>query len=75
MLRRIDGSNMTVHAEGIPRLITLTERTKYAYRTPQGEIVEAKLEDIEVGNRVAVFGPFSPDGRTLVADAVVVLAR
>jgi len=44
-------------------------------RTPEGEIVEAKLQDIEAGNGVAVFGPFSPDGRTLVADAVVVLPR
>jgi hypothetical protein len=75
VVRRVDGNSLTVHAEGSPRLIALTERTKYAYRTPEGEIVEARLEDIEVGNGVAVFGPFSPDGRTLVADAVVVLPR
>jgi hypothetical protein len=75
VVRRIDGSSITVRVEGIPRLIALTERTRYAYRTPEGKIVQAELEDIKVGNGVAVFGPFSPDGRTLVANAVVILPR
>jgi hypothetical protein len=73
VVRRVDDSSITVHSEGVMRPITLTERTRYAYRTPEGEVVEAELEDVQVGSGVAVFGPFSSDGRTLIADAVVVL--
>jgi len=73
VVRRVDDSSIAVRSEGVVRPITLTERTRYAHRTPEGEVVEAKLEDVQVGSGVAVFGPFSPDGHTLVADAVVVL--
>lgn len=75
VVRRVDSDSLTVHAEGVMRPVTLTERTRYAFRTAEGQTVEAKFEDVEVGKGVAVFGPFSPDGRTPIANAVVLLPR
>jgi hypothetical protein len=73
VVRHVDEKGITIHAEGAMRPVTLTERTRYAARTAEGQTVEAKLEDVEAGKGVAVYGTFSPDGHTLIADAVVVL--
>jgi hypothetical protein len=73
VVRRVDDRGITLHAEGVIRPVAVTERTRYAWGTTEGEVVETGLEDVEVGKRVAVFGSFSPDGRTLIADAVVIL--
>lgn len=73
VVRRTNGATLTVATEQGPRLITLTERTKYERRTAAQALVEITLEEIEVGAGVAVYGRLSQDGRTLVADAVVLL--
>lgn len=73
VVRRTNGATLTVATEQGPRLVTLTGRTKYVRRTAEQALVEIALEEIEVGAGVAVYGRLSQDGRTLVADAVVVL--
>jgi len=64
-----------VRTDGGQRLVALTERTRYIRRLDQGEMQDASPEDVSPGDGVAVYGPFSRDGRALVADVVVLLPR
>ena len=73
VVRRTNGSTMTVATDQGPRLVTLTDRTKYVRRTATQTLVEIALDEVEIGAGVAVYGRLSQDGRTLVADALVVL--
>ena len=75
VVRRVDEGTMTVQAREGTRLVTLTERTRFARRAQAGELTAVTIEDVQAGIEVAVLGPRSQDGRTLVADAVILLPQ
>ena len=75
VVRRVDEGNVTVEAREGTRRVTLTERTRFARRAQTGKLTAATVEDVQPGTEVAVLGPRSQDGRTLIADAVILLSQ
>lgn len=64
--------SLTVRTPQGPRLVMVTKETR-VLRVTDGHEEEVSFEDLQRGIRVAVFGNFGDDGRTLTAETVVIL--
>ncbi|MDY7041402.1 MAG: hypothetical protein SVX38_11115 [Chloroflexota bacterium] len=71
-VQSLTDDGLTVETPQGPRMVTITEETR-VLRVANGREEEARVEDLQRGMGVAIFGRFGDDGRTLVAEAVVIL--
>jgi hypothetical protein len=70
-VRSVAGDSITLNTPQGPRLVTVNEETEV--KRAEGE-EETSLGDIEPGTSIAVFGQFNGEGKTLVAQVIVILS-
>lgn len=69
-VRSVAGDSITLETPQGPRLVMVNDETEV--KRAEGE-EEVSLEDIEPGTPIAVFGQFNGEGKTLVAQVIIIL--
>ncbi len=69
LVQSVAGRSVTIKTGEGPRLVLLSDGTRVRWHDDR----EASLADLRRNVGVAVFGQFSDDGRTLVANLIVIL--
>lgn len=73
-VRAIDPKGLSVNTAQGARFVRLTPETRLTRLTDEGEVA-VQPKELQPGLLVAVFGPLAPDGRSLVAERIVILPQ